>query len=162
MNKPAVALAVVCLTGCSFFDDGPLDVNHGNKADVIEASIKDVNLQNNNSFDKQSVYFLHNSIEIKPESIPIIEKQSQNLLEDSEQTLILEGHADERGSREYNIGLGEGRAKVVAKIMQARGVRSHQLKMVSYGEEKPTSLEHNDTAWHLNCRVNLIPQRTQK
>lgn len=116
----------------------------------------------NGRLEKLSIYFLDEGSEIEPKFIPLIEKQSQTLLENSDYALILEGHADERGSREYNIGLGEERAKAVAKIMQARGVRSNQLEIVSYGEEKPASLEHNETAWHLNRRVNLIPQRTQK
>lgn len=110
----------------------------------------------------QTIYFLYDSSEVEPSFIPLIEKQSQDLVDNSEHTLILEGHADERGSREYNIALGEERAKAVAKLMQARGVRAKQLEIVSYGEEKPASVEHSETAWHLNRRVNLISQRTQK
>lgn len=111
---------------------------------------------------KQTVYFLYDSSEVEPEFIPLIEKYSQDLLNNSEQSLILEGHADERGSREYNIALGEERAKAVAKMMQARGVHPKQLEIVSYGEEKPASSEHSETAWHLNRRVNLFSPRTQK
>lgn len=124
------------------------------------------NQANMNNLDKSSLshtlYFLYDSSEVEPDFIPLIEKQSQDLLDNSDHTLVLEGHADERGSREYNIALGEERAKAVAKMMQARGVRASQLEIVSYGEEKPASLEHNETAWHLNRRVTLIFQRTQK
>jgi peptidoglycan-associated lipoprotein len=115
-----------------------------------------------NSSSKQTIYFLYDSSEVEPVFIPLIQKQSQDLVDNPDHTLVLEGHADERGSREYNIALGEERAKAVAKMMQAHGVRTNQLEIVSYGEEKPSSSEHNETAWHLNRRVNLIFPRTQK
>lgn len=189
--KPAIGFSVfliaVGVTGCSLVGGEGLDVNHDRQASLIEASSSNTNLpknataiddrsensnsrfdeqpqkaENSQAAEKQTVYFLHDSIEIDAEFVPMIEKQTQELLENSAYALILEGHADERGSREYNIGLGEERAKAVAKIMQARGVRSNQLEIVSYGEEKPASLVHTETAWHLNRRVNLILQRTQK
>lgn len=190
--KPAIIVSAfviaVGLTGCGLIGGQQLDVNHGGQANLIEAS-SNADLQksvfvvndsiensdsgntldkqpqeaeNNQASEKHAIYFLHDSTEIDSEFMPVIEKQSQDLLANSDYSLILEGHADERGSREYNVGLGEKRAKAVAKIMQASGVRSNQLEIVSYGEEKPAPLEHTETAWHLNRRVNLIPQRTQK
>ena len=112
-----------------------MDVNHGSEVSAIEASTnadlqKSASVVNDsveNSVDKQlqeaeknqasekhAIYFLHDSTEIDSEFMSVIEKQSQKLLENSDYVLILEGHADERGSREYNIGLGEERAKAVA------------------------------------------------
>jgi peptidoglycan-associated lipoprotein len=179
------------LTGCSSTDEKHLDLTQGGQSGGIEASTstynkKDVNslssvnggvnngssgINNNqanvnNNLDTSSlthtVYFLYDSSEVESNFMPLIEQQSQELLNDSDYTLVLEGHADERGSREYNIALGEERAKAVAKIMQARGVHANQLEIVSYGEEKPASFEHTETAWHLNRRVNLISQRNQQ
>ncbi len=178
------------LTGCSSTDEKHLDLTQGGQPGVIDASTstynrKDVNSLSsvngrgnnsssgvnnqtnvNNNLDtallSHTVYFLYDSSEVESSFMPLIEQQSQELLNNSDYTLILEGHADERGSREYNIALGEERAKAVAKIMQAHGVHANQLEIVSYGEEKPASFEHSETAWHLNRRVTLISQRNQQ
>ncbi len=109
-----------------------------------------------------TVYFTYDSSQVRAEFIPIINAYSQQLLANPEQVVILEGHADERGSREYNIALGEERAKAVAKMIIAKGVFSGQLEIVSYGEEKPASNRHDEAGWLLNRRVKLIYQRTSK
>jgi len=69
--------------------------------------------------------------------------------------VTLEGHTDERGTREYNLALGDERAQTVQRFMLAEGVRSDQLTTLSFGEEKPVALEHGDTAWSQNRRVEL-------
>ena len=68
----------------------------------------------------------------------------------------LEGHADERGSREYNIALGERRAQAVRQVLQLQGASSTQLSTVSYGEERPAELGHDETSWEKNRRVELV------
>ena len=65
----------------------------------------------------------------------------------------LEGHTDERGTREYNIALGERRAKSVERAMMLRGVAQNQINVISYGEESPVNLEHTEEAWAKNRRV---------
>ena len=124
------------------------------------------NSANDNAFaasaSKNTIYFMYDSSQIQPQFIPVINEQSEYLRANSDQVIILEGHADERGSPEYNIALGEERAKSVAKMMEARGVFRGQLEIVSYGEEKPAASGHDETAWRLNRRVNLIYQRTNK
>ena len=65
-------------------------------------------------------------------------------------------NTDERGSREYNIGLGERRAKAVAEMMKLMGVSADQISTVSYGEERPAALGHDESAWHLNRRVEIV------
>ncbi len=110
-------------------------------------------------FAKGTIYFAFDSSEVSPQFIPIINKHIDYLRRNPNKIIILEGHADERGSREYNIALGEERALSVARIMEAGGVFRGQLEFVSYGEEKPASLGHNEAAWRLNRRVNLIYQR---
>ena len=111
------------------------------------------------AFAENTIYFMYDSSEIRPQFIPIINKQINYLRKNPNQVIVLEGHADERGTREYNIALGEERAISVARIMEAGGVFRGQLEFVSYGEEKPASLGHNEAAWRLNRRVNLIYQR---
>jgi peptidoglycan-associated lipoprotein len=71
-------------------------------------------------------------------------------------TVVLEGHTDERGSREYNIGLGESRGQAVRRQLEFQGVRPEQIRVVSYGEERPAMDGHDDSAWRLNRRVELV------
>lgn len=78
------------------------------------------------------------------------------LLKETGKNVRLEGHADERGSRDYNLALGENRAKAVANFLMAQGVKNSQLEIISYGEEKPAVLGSNEAAWAKNRRVELI------
>jgi peptidoglycan-associated lipoprotein len=71
-------------------------------------------------------------------------------------TIRLEGHADERGSREYNIGLGERRGNAIKKALLLKGVSSDQLAVLSYGEERPADPGHDESAWAQNRRVELV------
>ena len=71
-------------------------------------------------------------------------------------TVTLEGHADERGSREYNIGLGERRAVGVRQLMSLLGASGSQIRTVSYGEERPAVDGHSESIWSANRRVEII------
>ena len=70
----------------------------------------------------------------------------------------MEGNGDERGSREYNIALGEQRAKSVSSMMKIKGVSENQLNIVSYGEEKPVAFGSDESAWEQNRRVEIVYQ----
>ena len=70
--------------------------------------------------------------------------------------MVLEGHADERGTREYNIALGERRAKAVQKYMLLQGASQSQIDVISFGEERPVALGHDESAWSLNRRVEIL------
>jgi len=70
--------------------------------------------------------------------------------------VTLEGHADERGSREYNIALGEQRANAVRRLMSLLGAAGSQIRTISYGEERPAADGHDESAWGLNRRVEII------
>jgi peptidoglycan-associated lipoprotein len=85
-----------------------------------------------------------------------VRAHAQYLAINPQVTVRLEGHADERGSREYNLGLGENRANAIRSLMMAEGVSDNQMVVVSYGEERPASNEHNDQAWSMNRRVELV------
>lgn len=74
-------------------------------------------------------------------------------------TVRLEGHTDERGTREYNVGLGERRAKAVQRLLSAHGVSSGNLRVLSFGEERPQELGHNESAWSKNRRVEIIYEK---
>lgn len=103
---------------------------------------------------KKRVHFEYNSAEIDDESRRIIEAHA-NHLNGKSIRIRLEGHCDERGTREYNLSLGERRANAVAKIMRALGVKSSRIKKVSFGEEKPLRNAHNEAAWSMNRRVEI-------
>lgn len=110
----------------------------------------------NNPLSKRTIYFMFDSSQVQPDYIAVIQAHSRYLIANPGQRMSLEGHADERGSREYNIALGEQRAKSVAYLMKAQGVSEAQLDIVSYGEEKPAAYGNDEAAWELNRRVELV------
>jgi len=112
----------------------------------------------NNPLSKRTVYFMLDSSEVMPDFIPVIAAHAQYLVANPGQKITLEGNGDERGSREYNIALGEQRAKSVASKMKVQGVSENQLQIVSYGEEKPAAFGSDEAAWEKNRRVEIVYQ----
>ena len=92
---------------------------------------------------------------IKPEFTPILDAHARFLVANPAKSVTVEGHADEKGTPEYNIALGERRAMSVATYLEGMGVASSQINVVSYGEEKPVNFEHNEEAWAGNRRAEL-------
>ncbi|KAF3977187.1 MAG: peptidoglycan-associated lipoprotein Pal [Methylococcales symbiont of Iophon sp. n. MRB-2018] len=109
-----------------------------------------------NPLSKKTIYFMYNSSQVQQEFIPVIAAHSQYFLDNPSERIILEGHADERGSREYNIALGEQRAKSILRMIKVQGVSNNQVDIVSYGEEKPASNGMGEVAWQLNRRVEIV------
>ncbi|HKE94987.1 MAG TPA: peptidoglycan-associated lipoprotein Pal [Povalibacter sp.] len=105
------------------------------------------------------IYFDFDRAEIKPEFVPIVTAHAQFLNANPARKLRLEGHSDERGSREYNIGLGERRAQAVKRALLLQGVNETQLTTVSYGEERPAVQGSDEAAYAKNRRVELVPTR---
>ncbi len=105
------------------------------------------------------VYFAFDSSEITPEAQALIVEHARYLALNPGLRVVLEGHADERGSREYNIGLGERRAQAVRRLMLFQGVSDPQIEVVSYGEERPADPGHDEPAWARNRRVEIVYQR---
>lgn len=108
---------------------------------------------------KRVLYFDLDSALVKDEFSEIVEAHAGFLAENPDARLILEGHADERGTREYNLGLGERRAQAVSQFLQLIGATSNQMTNVSYGEERPVDLGHDDIAYQANRRVELVYER---
>jgi peptidoglycan-associated lipoprotein len=106
--------------------------------------------------DIRVIYFGFDDSEVDTDSVGILEAHGEYLASNPYLTVRLEGHADERGSREYNIGLGERRAQAVRQLLLLQGVGSAQLGTVSYGEERPAVLGSDEEAWSLNRRVELV------
>lgn len=111
------------------------------------------------ALDTRVVYFGYDKADVKPEYIPILEAHAEHLAMNSNAQLRLEGHGDERGSREYNIGLGERRAQAIRQVLLLKGAAATQLSTVSYGEERPAVLGSDDEAYSLNRRVELVNPR---
>lgn len=105
------------------------------------------------------IYFDFDKSDVKSEFQQVIEAHAEYLSANSNASVTLEGHADERGTREYNIALGERRAKAVQRLLTLQGASETQIRIVSYGEERPASLGHNDQAWSLNRRAEIIYNR---
>ncbi|MGX2041101.1 peptidoglycan-associated lipoprotein Pal [Methylocaldum sp. MU1018] len=105
---------------------------------------------------KRVIYFMYDSYEVLPEYQQVVSAHANYLASHPERNVILEGHADERGSPEYNIALGEQRAKAVAKMMQFQGATDGQMQVVSFGEEKPAVSGHDESAWQQNRRVEIF------
>jgi peptidoglycan-associated lipoprotein len=102
------------------------------------------------------VYFDYDRAEIKAEFVPIVAAHAKYLNGNASRRVRLEGHSDERGSREYNIGLGERRAQAVRRALMLQGVTEAQITTVSYGEERPAVQGGDESAYSKNRRVELI------
>ena len=102
------------------------------------------------------IYFEFDSFNVTPESQEIVAAHGQYLSNHPDQRVRLEGHTDERGSREYNLGLGEKRAQSVSQLVKLQGVAAAQIELISYGEELPTAFGHDEESWRLNRRVEFV------
>ena len=102
------------------------------------------------------VYFDYDRSDIKPEFNAMLAAHGQYLASNPNAQVRLEGHTDERGSREYNIGLGERRAQSVRRVLLLQGAAASQITTVSYGEERPAVLGSDEEAWSLNRRVEIV------
>jgi len=105
---------------------------------------------------KRVIYFEFDSSDVSSEAREIISAHAQNLSQNANLSVVLEGHADERGTREYNIALGERRAKAVKQLLVVQGVQASQIQVISFGEERPAAVGHDESAWSLNRRTELL------
>lgn len=105
---------------------------------------------------KRRVHFAYDSDNVDDANRAIVEANAAYLSANPKMKVTLEGHTDERGTREYNLALGERRAKSVARMLRVLGVPDARVSTSSYGEEKPLATEQNDSAWQQNRRVEFI------
>ena len=110
----------------------------------------------NSLLSNRVVYFEFDRADVRAEDRPVIEAHAQYLADNPAAQVALEGHADERGTREYNAALGERRAKAVRSLMSFQGASAQQMRTVSWGEERPIDRGHDETAWSTNRRVEII------
>ncbi|GAA0840078.1 peptidoglycan-associated lipoprotein Pal [Marinobacter szutsaonensis] len=106
--------------------------------------------------DITTFYFDFDTAEIKPEARDVLVAHAQYLANNPGRNVRLEGHADERGTKEYNLALGERRANAVQRFLIVNGASRGQIETVSYGEEKPAVMGSSESAWAQNRRVELV------
>ena len=109
-----------------------------------------------NILSKRSVYFDFDKFDVKAEYRPLVEAHAKFLRENPSAKMLIQGNADERGSREYNVGLGQRRSDAVKKMLTLRGAREDQIESVSLGEEKPSCSERSEDCWAKNRRDDML------
>ncbi|MDC0609573.1 peptidoglycan-associated lipoprotein Pal [Vibrio sp.] len=160
-----IALPVLAMTACSSSDDAVkssgAETNQTSSASTVsspmssygqltEQELKDKVMQ------EQTVFFAFDNSTISSDYQDMLSAHAAYLTSHPSITVTIEGHADERGTPEYNIALGERRAEAVQKYLQALGVQASQMSIVSYGEEKPLVREHNESAYSKNRRAVIV------
>jgi peptidoglycan-associated lipoprotein len=102
------------------------------------------------------VYFSTDSVDLTPEAQQTLAKQARWLQQYSHYTITIEGHADERGTREYNIALGARRATTVRNYLAQNGVRAQRIRTISYGKERPVAVCNDISCWSQNRRAQTV------
>ena len=132
----------------------------GTAASKPAAPVNPVN-DPNNILSKRSVYYDYDNYDVKPEFRALVEAHARYLRDNPNARVTLEGNCDERGSREYNVALGQKRSEGVKKMMTLLGAREQQIEAVSFGEEKPKSAGTGEAAWSQNRRSDVVYSRMQ-
>jgi peptidoglycan-associated lipoprotein len=162
---PAIVASVLLFAGCSSTgtkdDPGASVEDRAGGATTSGASTGGAwsgnPLENPNSLlYTKIVYFDFDQSTIRSEFVDVLRAHAGYLISNPSVSVLLEGHADERGSREYNIGLGERRANAVRTFLEAEGVSSSQINTISYGEERPMAMGNDEVSWAENRRGVLV------
>jgi len=109
-----------------------------------------------NVLSDRTIYFDFDSSAISSDDEEVLKHHGKYLALNSSANVRVEGHTDERGSREYNIALADRRAQSVKRLLTFQGASSNQIVVISYGEEKPAVMGHDESAWQLNRRAELV------
>jgi peptidoglycan-associated lipoprotein len=104
----------------------------------------------------EDIHFDYDMYDIRPETKPILQNIASWLLKNKSAKILIEGHCDERGTNEYNLALGDRRAKAARDYLIALGVASNRIEMLSYGEERPLCTEHTEECWAKNRRAHFV------
>ncbi len=177
MKKLRIALigaSLMTLVACSTTNPNGADVTDGAATDANGGAVNGVvaggagdadNFGGNNNGNvkamqvgNQSYYFDFNKYDVHSDDVSSINVQAGYLATHNKGHILLAGNTDERGSREYNIALGNKRAQSVAQQLKAGGINDSQITSVSYGAEKPAAIGHDESAWSKNRRVDLTYQ----
>jgi len=162
----ALSLALALLGACSqptLPDPEPTDTTYGSEAGGADTGgYDDGGFGDGEFLDDPSagelgtvIYFDFDSSEIRDDYTDLVSRHALQLANNPSLRVRLEGHADERGSREYNIGLGERRSQAVRRMLLIQGASASQISTVSFGEERPVALGSDESAWSQNRRVEI-------
>jgi peptidoglycan-associated lipoprotein len=162
ISRLIVVVLIAVLAGCSSKGGTKDDVaveDRGTSTDgAVTSGAYGSSEFSSSPLARRVIYFEYDSAEITSSDQELLVQHSGYLVANPGQHITLEGHTDERGSREYNIALGDRRALSVQRIMELNGVLPEQISVVSYGEEKPAAEGHGDAVWRLNRRVEIVYQ----
>ncbi|NWG30539.1 MAG: peptidoglycan-associated lipoprotein Pal [Rhodocyclaceae bacterium] len=128
----------------------PVTAGQPNAYDI--AALKDPK----SPLSKRSIYFDFDSYVVKDEYQTLLNHHAQFLIKNPQMKMLIQGNADERGSREYNLALGQKRAEAIKKALMLLGVKEAQLESVSLGEEKPVCTESTESCWAQNRRGDML------
>jgi peptidoglycan-associated lipoprotein len=184
MIKPflltACCLSMILITSCALFDQNqdkqPMEPNSGN-SDINSSNfgsgdlLSELNANQDETLPNRpnhqwtpipgktlpTVYFAFDQSSVGTSQIPKLEATANYLKQHQDVGVIIEGNCDERGSAEYNIGLGEKRALAVRDYLDQLGVPANRMQTISYGSERPANPGHDEAAWLKNRRANLVP-----
>jgi len=109
-----------------------------------------------NLFMNEDIYFDFDRSDLKPETQKILKGKAEWLRKNPGESVIIEGHCDERGTNEYNLALGDRRAQSAKKFLSDLGISESRLTTISYGEERPANPRHNEDAWSKNRRDHFV------
>jgi peptidoglycan-associated lipoprotein len=156
----ALALTVVWAAGCSTTNTTDTDTMGSDATPTTTTqAVSDSSMSGTSMADIKNLatvfYFDFDQTQVKAEAVAALRGHAKYLVANPSASVVLEGHADERGTREYNMALGERRAQAIARVLTVNGVSSSQIELVSFGEEKPVVMGHNDSSWAQNRRVEL-------
>lgn len=156
-------LSVAVLAGCKKTvketpptDTGPTDTGVVTDGTTTAGAYGPNDLDTDACLRQRVVYFDLDQDALKPEFQAIVGCHAKYLRDRPSSRMNLEGNADERGSREYNLGLGERRGNAVSSALQAQGGSGSQISVVSYGEERPVCTDSNEDCWARNRRVEIV------
>jgi peptidoglycan-associated lipoprotein len=110
----------------------------------------------NSALAKRSVFFDFDRFEVRSEFQPLVEAHGRYLATTKSRRIVIEGNADERGSREYNLALGQKRADAVRSRLTLLGATDTQIETISYGEERPRAAGHDESSWAQNRRADIV------
>jgi len=156
-------ISIAVLAGCKKTvketppaDTGPTDTGVVTDGTTTAGAYGPNDLDTDACLRQRVVYFDLDQDALKPEFQAIVGCHAKYLRDRPSSRMNLEGNADERGSREYNLGLGERRGNAVSSALQAQGGSGSQVSVVSYGEERPTCTDSNEDCWARNRRVEIV------
>ena len=158
----AVKLFIVILSSLLIFGCSGKKLSHfrpnsySKNTDSFEFYGEDISPEKEKELLAENViYFGYDKDDITHRYELVLLAHAKQMMENPRLKLRIDGHTDERGSAEYNVGLGERRAKAVLRFIEMKGIRNDRLVTVSYGKEKPAVIGHNEEAWRLNRRAEL-------